>query len=90
MLGRMDFSNSETTSIKSNGTYTCPSDGYIQFVGVGQTSNQCVTINGVDFCSYTAISNGTINLVPVSQGDVIGASSLSAVVNILFIPQKGV
>lgn len=88
MLGRMDFSNSESVSIKSSATYTCPGDGYIQFVGVGQTSSLCVTINGADFCSYTAISNGTINLVPVSQGDVIGASSLSAVVNMLFIPQK--
>lgn len=90
MLGRLDFANAETISIKSSGTYTCPSDGYVQFTGVGQASNQFVTINGVDFCTYTAISNGTINLVPVSKGDVIGASSLSAVVSITFIPQKGV
>lgn len=89
IVGKMDFTNAEEISISSsNLTYTCPDDGYVQFSGATDASSSYfVKINGVNYCSYSAIANGS-PLAFVSQGDVVEADNSVAIVTATFIPQK--
>lgn len=90
MIGRMDFANSVEFIINNTTSYTCPKDGYIQFIYIdNSTAAGVVNINGKKIASGYTIGNGLISMIPVSSGDVISVPSASVNVTAVFIPQKG-
>ena len=92
MMGRMDFSNSVEFRVKVEEPYTCPSDGYVQFGFIDNTSaGISVYINGKKFANGYSVGNGLISMFPVSTGDTISiVSSVGGTIEATFIPQKGV
>ena len=91
MLGRMDFANSITFKMRQQESYTCPSDGYVQFTSAdGVIDDYYIKINDVNFCTYRGVTEGSVGLIPVSKGDVIKSYNSSYYLYGTFIPQKGV
>lgn len=89
MLGRMDFANSVEFTVNNTTSYTCPKDGYVQFVYIdNSTAAGFININGKKLASGYTVGNGLISMFPVSSGDVISVPSASVNVTAVFIPQK--
>lgn len=89
MLGRMDFVNSVEFTVNNTTSYTCPKDGYVQFVYIdNSTAAGFININGKKVASGYTVGNGLITMFPVSSGDVISIPSASVTLTAVFIPQK--
>ncbi|MBR4891082.1 MAG: hypothetical protein IKU15_07340 [Clostridia bacterium] len=88
MLGRMDFANVEQFDVSGSKSYTCPSDGYVQWAYAALSSNDKILVNGKVLYQLQVVKDGLADMLFVSSGDVITVTSGS--VSGTFIPQKGV
>lgn len=88
MLGRMDFANVEQFDVSNSKSYTCPSDGYVQWTYAALSSNDKILVNGNVLYSLQVVKDGLADMLFVSSGDVITVTSGSVIG--AFIPQKGV
>lgn len=88
MLGRMDFANVEQFDVSGSNSYTCPSDGYVQWAYAALSSNDKILVNGKVLYALQVVKDGLADMLFVSSGDVITVTSGS--VSGVFIPQKGV
>lgn len=88
MLGRMDFANVEQFDVSGSKSYTCPSDGYVQWAYAALSSNDKILVNGKVLYALQVVKDGLADMLFVSSGDVITVTSGS--VSGVFIPQKGV